>query len=124
MSCPLLVRNMSFGQKSGKPKLLLRRYREIMAKSRHTHTTGHSSDFSSVYIFVFIFFPLCSLHTHAQPAERVGIHLTLFSDEKKESFFFFFCERERERKAKREREERDSLFEKESMRVYSYSFVK
>ena len=93
-----------------------------MAKSRHTHTTGHSSDFSSVYIFVFIFFPLCSLHTHAQPAERVGIHLTLFSDEKKESFFF--CERERERKAKREREERDSLFEKESMRVYSFSFVK
>ena len=39
-------------------------------------------------------------------------------------FFFFFCERERERKAKREREERDSLFEKESMRVYSFSFVK
>ena len=48
-----------------------------------------SSNFSFVSTFLFLFsFLFISLHTHTQSAERVGIRLSLFSDEKKKSFLF------------------------------------
>ena len=72
--------------------------------SLHAHTADHvllTSPLCLHFCFLFSFF-FISLHSNTQPAERVGLRLSLFSDEKRESFFLMRSERE----SKEEREKK------------------
>ena len=56
----------------------------------HTCTANHdllTSPLCLHFCFLFSFF-FISLHSHTQLTERVGLRLSLFSNEKRESFFY------------------------------------
>ena len=69
----------------------------------HTCTANHdllTSPLCLHFCFLFSFF-FISLHSHTQLTERVGLRLSLFSNEKRESFFYEKWKREQGRKRNR-----------------------
>ena len=77
----------------------------------HTCTANHdllTSPLCLHFCFLFSFF-FISLHSHTQLTERVGLRLSLFSNEKRESFFLWEV-KERARKKEKQRKEKKILY--------------